>query len=72
MHLGDEPGTRHRMQFVFRVRRWQGQPELREPDKCGTWRWFTPDGLPTPIVPYAQAAIRNIRDGRRYSELGWI
>lgn len=73
VHLADEPdtGTRPRVQFVFRVRRWQGQPELREPDECLAWRWWTPDELPTPIVPYAQTAIQNVRAGRPYGELGW-
>ncbi|GAA2663746.1 NUDIX hydrolase [Streptomyces lunalinharesii] len=71
VHLVDEPGGQPRMGLVFRVRRWQGQPELREPDKCLAWRWWDPDELPTPIVPYTQAAIQGIRNGRPHTELGW-
>ncbi len=68
----DEPGTQPRMQFVFRVRRWQGRPELRAPDKCLAWRWWEPAALPAPIVPYARVAIESICAGRPYSEVGWV
>lgn len=28
----------------------EGEPELREPDKCEEWKWFPLDALPTNIV----------------------
>ncbi|WP_327391444.1 NUDIX domain-containing protein (plasmid) [Streptomyces microflavus] len=71
IHLVDEPGTQPRIQLVFRARRWKGTPELREPDRCVSWGWWHPDALPTPIVPYARAAIEGIRAGRTYAEIGW-
>ncbi|WP_078865201.1 MULTISPECIES: NUDIX hydrolase [unclassified Streptomyces] len=71
VHLLDGPGAPPRMQLVFRVRRWQGTPEVREPDKCLAWQWWWPERLPEPIVPYTRAAIDGIRAGRPYTELGW-
>ncbi|MFF7187467.1 NUDIX domain-containing protein [Streptomyces sp. NPDC008222] len=71
VHLVHTPGGRPRMQLVFRARRWEGTPELREPDKCLSWQWWRPDALPEPIVPYARAAIDGIRAGRLYTEMGW-
>ncbi|WP_433858889.1 NUDIX domain-containing protein [Streptomyces kronopolitis] len=71
VHLVHGPGGRPRMQMVFRARRWAGTPEIREPDKCKSWDWWPPDALPTPIVPYARAAIEGIRAGRLYTEVGW-
>ncbi|MEV6393516.1 NUDIX domain-containing protein [Streptomyces sp. NPDC051907] len=71
VHLVDAPGAQPRMQMVFRVRRWKGSPELREPGKCLAWQWWSPDGLPEPIVPYARVAVEGIRAGRLYTEMGW-
>ncbi|MCK7622314.1 NUDIX domain-containing protein [Streptomyces sp. RS10V-4] len=71
VHVLDGPGPPPRMQCVFRVRRWEGQPELREPDRCLAWRWWDPGRLPRQIVPYTRAAIDGVRAGRRYTELGW-
>ncbi|MBB5925754.1 NUDIX hydrolase [Streptomyces echinatus] len=71
VHLVDGPGSPPRMQLVFRVRRWQGVPELREPDKCLAWQWWRPEKLPEPIVPYTRAAVDGIRAGRLYTEMGW-
>ncbi|MFG2817494.1 NUDIX domain-containing protein [Streptomyces sp. NPDC048410] len=71
VHVLHGPSARPRLQLVFRARRWQGTPWLREPDKCLDWRWCDPDQLPEPLVPYARAAIDGIRTGRAYSEMGW-
>ncbi|MFF7384739.1 NUDIX domain-containing protein [Streptomyces griseoluteus] len=71
VHVLHGPSSRPRMQLVFRVRRLGGTPWLREPDKCLAWRWWDPDGLPEPLVPYARTAIDGIRTGRTYSETGW-
>ncbi|MFJ9344730.1 NUDIX domain-containing protein [Streptomyces sp. NPDC101733] len=71
VHMVDEPGGRPRMGIVFRARRWEGTPVVREPDRCLSWGWWPADDLPDPVVPYARAAIEGIRAGRPYSELGW-
>ncbi|MFD6324436.1 NUDIX domain-containing protein [Streptomyces sp. NPDC058442] len=71
VHLIDEPAGRPRMQMVFRTQRWRGEPQVREPDKCLGWKWWRPDDLPEPIVPYTRAAINGIRAGQLYTEMGW-
>ncbi|WP_432086325.1 NUDIX domain-containing protein [Streptomyces sp. bgisy095] len=71
VHTVDRPGARPRMQLFFRPRRWEGAPEVREPDRCLRWEWFPVKDLPEPIVPYTRVAIEGIRAGRSYSELGW-
>ncbi|MFK0256392.1 NUDIX domain-containing protein [Streptomyces sp. NPDC090445] len=72
VHVVDHPGGQPRMQLVFRARRWRGEPEVREPDRCVSWGWWPADALPDPIVPYARLAIEGIGAGRAYSELGWV
>lgn len=71
VHLRDTPEAEPRMQMVFRVRAWQGTPQLLESDKCLEWQWWQPQDLPEPIVPYTRHAIEQILAGRPYSELGW-
>ncbi|MFJ7626696.1 NUDIX domain-containing protein [Streptomyces sp. NPDC097595] len=71
VHTVNRPGGRPRIGLFFRARRWEGTPELREPDKCVAWQWWNAKDLPEPLVPYARAAIEGIRAGRVYTELGW-
>ncbi|OQD57314.1 hypothetical protein BM536_004840 [Streptomyces phaeoluteigriseus] len=71
VHVLDRPGTRPRLQLVFRARTWRGEPRVLEPDKCLGWEWWPLDALPEPMVGYARAAVEGIRDGRAYTELGW-
>lgn len=71
VHVVDAPGSLPLMQLVFRARRWEGTPEVREPDKCLTWRWWPRHELPDRLVPYTRTAITAISEGRPYSQLGW-
>ncbi|THA86660.1 NUDIX domain-containing protein [Streptomyces sp. A0592] len=71
VHVVDRPGARPRIQLVFRARRWLGEPQLLEPDRCVAWTWWPLDALPEPVVPYTRAAVEGIRAGRPYTELGW-
>ncbi|MEU2437423.1 NUDIX domain-containing protein [Streptomyces rubradiris] len=71
VHVVDTLGGQPLMQMVFRARRWEGTPVLREPDKCLAWRWWHVTDLPAQLVPYTRAAIEGIRAGRTYTELGW-
>ncbi|MFF9914725.1 NUDIX domain-containing protein [Streptomyces sp. NPDC013457] len=71
VHVVDTPGGLPLMQLVFRARRWKGTPEVREPDKCVTWRWWPPHELPDQLVPFTRTAIAGIAEGRAYSQLGW-
>ncbi|MFD1829832.1 NUDIX domain-containing protein [Streptomyces desertarenae] len=71
VHVVDAPGGQPLMQLVFRARRWEGTPEVREPDKCLVWRWWPPHELPERLVPYTRAALAGIAEGRVYSQMGW-
>ncbi|MGW2956542.1 NUDIX hydrolase [Streptomyces eurythermus] len=69
--MREQPTDPPRVQLFFRALRWEGEPELREPDKCVQWAWWNVKDLPEPIVPYTRAAIEGIRAGRVYTEPGW-
>ncbi|MEW2290738.1 NUDIX domain-containing protein [Streptomyces sp. NPDC047841] len=71
VHMRERPTDPPRVQLFFRARRWVGEPTLREPDKCVSWRWWNVKDLPEPTVDYTRAAIEGIQAGRAYTELGW-
>ncbi|HLS77419.1 MAG TPA: NUDIX domain-containing protein [Nocardia sp.] len=60
-----------RVGLFFRARRWSGEPHNREPDKCYELAWFPLDALPADLIAYPAAALRGLRIGEIYSELGW-
>ncbi|MFG2548202.1 NUDIX domain-containing protein [Streptomyces sp. NPDC048594] len=69
-HIG-QPKNPPRMSLFFRVRTWDGEPVLREPDKCTQWKFWDPAALPNDLVPYTRLAIAKIQNGELYSETGW-
>lgn len=69
--LDDHKGAEPRLQLFFAASRWNGEPEILEPDKCTAWTWWPLDALPEPMVAYTRAAIDGIRAGTAYTELGW-
>jgi 8-oxo-dGTP diphosphatase len=60
-----------RIDFFFEVKKWDGEPTNREPDKCDDLRWFPLDGLPANTIPYIRQAIECYQKGISYSEFGW-
>jgi 8-oxo-dGTP pyrophosphatase MutT (NUDIX family) len=52
-----------RVDWFFAVRRWHGDPHLREPDKAADLRWFALDDLPDPVVPHELFVLEHLRAG---------
>ena len=42
--------------------RWEGTPEVIEPNKCERWDWFHPTELPSPLFPGIAEAVENLYD----------
>lgn len=60
-----------RMSLFFQASHWQGEPRNLEPHKCSDLSWFDMAALPGNMVPYVRHAIREVAQGRVYSEFGW-
>jgi ADP-ribose pyrophosphatase YjhB (NUDIX family) len=59
------------MDFFFLAEKWEGEPEIKEPDKCDDMSWFPINDLPENILPYVKNVIENYKDGIAFIESGW-
>jgi ADP-ribose pyrophosphatase YjhB (NUDIX family) len=46
--------------YIFQARRWNGIPQIGEPDKCDDLAFFPLDKLPTKITPTSADALENL------------
>lgn len=67
---GGEP-IDERVDFFFTARRWEGEPRIVEPDKCGALQWFPLDALPEPLVPHERHALRALGTVATYLTFGF-
>lgn len=61
----------HRIDFFFTANRWQGEPQILEPDKCDELLWALPSKLPNNTILYIKQAITSFDQNKFYSELGF-
>ena len=55
--------------FYFTVRKWTGEPSVREPGKCSGMDWFPVGKLPRDMIPNRRRAFELARTGIAYSEI---
>nr|WP_321453315.1 NUDIX domain-containing protein [uncultured Carboxylicivirga sp.] len=47
----------HYISVVLHTNQFQGEPVVKEKDKCETWNWFDPKQLPTPHFDASEFAV---------------
>jgi 8-oxo-dGTP pyrophosphatase MutT (NUDIX family) len=55
--------------IYFAVERYEGTPDIIEPEKCSALEWFDMDKLPPDIILCRKAAIQAYIDGICYNEI---
>ena len=55
----------------FKANNWIGEPYINEPEKNEELKWIPINELPTNIVNDRYIAIKNYKNGIKYSEFGW-
>lgn len=55
----------------FKANKWEGEPQIGEPDKNAEIKWFPIHALPENIIDDRKQAIQNYIDKIPYSEFGW-
>jgi 8-oxo-dGTP diphosphatase len=68
MHRKEVAEADERIDLFFAATQWQGEPEIREPEKCSELRWAVLDALPSNVVPYVRAALEHYRHNCVYAE----
>jgi 8-oxo-dGTP pyrophosphatase MutT (NUDIX family) len=61
-----------RIDFFVACHDWAGEIENLEPAKCDELRWTPIGALPPNTIPYVAAAIDAWRNGRWFSNFGWV
>ncbi|MER6719858.1 phosphotransferase [Streptomyces halstedii] len=59
------PAGDARIGVFFEVKRWEGAPDVIEPDVCDAIGWFSFNALPEPMVAYCRAGLDAYRSGAR-------
>lgn len=62
-HVMRRDADQCRISFFFLCRRWSGNPQNMEPDKCGGLSWHMPSSIPPLTVDYVGAALAAVRSG---------
>lgn len=71
LHHARLPDGRSYYNGHFTASRYQGVPEIREPDRCGGLEWFPVSQLPDQVIPQRRQAVLDALEGVPYRELGW-
>ncbi len=61
----------HRIDHIFTLDTWEGEPINQEPEKCADLSWFAVDALPDTIIPYVRRIVEAVKNGVTYAEEGW-
>jgi ADP-ribose pyrophosphatase YjhB (NUDIX family) len=60
-----------RIDLIFTVEKWIGEPRIAESNKCDDVRWFLVDNLPDNIIPYIRQIIKKTNKKISYSDFGF-
>lgn len=67
----EEPTNERRINLLFRVKKWKGEPRIMESNKCDDLQWSELDNLPHNTIPYIKQAIDCFKKNMKYSEYGF-
>ena len=57
-----------RIDIFFTAKKWTGNIENKEPNKCDDLSWFDLDDMPDNVIPYIKEAINCLKKKITYSE----
>jgi len=68
VHLSHRFSNRTYYDIYFVVNKYNGVPEIMEPDKCSELNWFDINNLPSDIIECRQIVIEHYKNKNYYSE----
>lgn len=73
VHVSYRPkhdNTDNFVDFFFRARKWSGEVQNMEPNKCDDLKWVTLDALPESMTSHVRDAFECMQKNLFYKELG--
>lgn len=70
-HRSSDWDDSERVDVYFLAKKWEGNLNNNEPQKCVSLDWFPMDNLPKNIIDCVGLALKQIALGNNYSEFGW-
>lgn len=64
-NLRHYPG-KHYVHIQLKAEWESGEPEVKEPDRCKSWGWYTMDNLPTPLFKTFPLLKKSLKTGKYY------
>lgn len=71
VHILHDGGESPRVQFYFKIEKWDGDVVNKEQERCENLKWFSLNELPENMVPGVKFAVKEFLKGKNYSEFGW-
>ena len=68
LHRKTDP---ERFDFFLQCKKWNGEVENKEPDKCSELNWYDINNLPNNIIPCVKKAIENYQNNIMFDNFGW-
>ena len=68
LHRKTDP---ERFDFFLQCKKWNGEVENKEPDKCSELNWYDINNLPSNIIPCVKKAIENYQNNIMFDNFGW-
>lgn len=57
--------------FFFIVKKWQGTPIIKEPNKCDDLSWYPLNNLPKNLLPFIKEVLNNYQNKTAFFVSGW-
>ena len=71
VHIMHRNGNREYIDFFFSCKKWDGNINNCEPEKCGKLQFFEKSNLPENTLDYVTLALKNALSGKFFSEVGF-
>lgn len=59
------------MDFFFLAEKWEGEPTIKEPNRCDDMSWYPLGRLPDNILPHVKEVLETYDKRLPFSESGW-
>ncbi len=71
VHIMHRSSDREDIDIFMRPKKYSGEVQNMEPEKCSELKFFHKNNLPENMVEYARKALENIENKVFYMEYGW-